>query len=104
MKKNNTLNRGSVRFIIFKEDDTWYGVALEFNIVEEGDDPLSVMASLTEATQGYVETARKIKMRPIPLNQKPEKEYLDLWKQLESGVEINNVYSHGHLGELAFVS
>lgn len=83
MKYKNTLNKGSVRYIIFKEDDTWYGVALEFNIVEEGDNPVGVMASLFEAIRGYVETARKLKMRPIPLNQQPDKEYERLWDQLQ---------------------
>lgn len=83
MRYKNTLKRGSVRYIIFKENDIWYGVALEFNIVEEGDNPLEVMASLFQAIQGYVETARKLKMRPMPLNQKPDKEYQDLWDKLE---------------------
>ena len=69
MKYKNTIKRGSVRYIIFKEDDTWYGAALEFNIVEEGKSPREVMDSLFEAIQGYVETAQKLKMRPIPLNQ-----------------------------------
>lgn len=83
MKYKNTLTKGSVRYIIFKEDDNWYGVALEFNIVEEGDNPLEVMASLFQAIQGYIETAKKIKMRPIPLNQEPDKEYQELWDKLE---------------------
>lgn len=83
MKYKNTLKKGSVRFIIFREDDSWYGVALEFNIVEEGDNPVAVMASLFQAIQGYVETARKLKMRPMPLNQKPDREYEELWNKLE---------------------
>ena len=83
MKYKNTLQRGSVRYIIFKEGDIWYGVALEFNIVEEGDNPVEVMASLFEAIKGYVETARKAKMRPHPLNQKLELEYEELWNKLE---------------------
>ena len=83
MKYKNTLNKGSVRYIIFREGNTWYGVALEFNIVEEGDNPLEVMASLFQAIQGYIETARKIKMRPMPLNQELDKEYQELWNKLE---------------------
>ena len=83
MRNKNTLNRGSVRYIIFKEDDIWYGVVLEFNIVESGDNPLQVMAGLFEAIRGYVETAQKLKMRPSPLNQKPDKEYQILWDKLE---------------------
>ena len=85
MKFKNTLEKGAVRHIIFKEDGVWYGVALEFNIVEEGDNPLEVMASLFEAIQGYVETAQKNKFGPAPLNQVPDKEYLALWYELEKG-------------------
>ncbi len=101
MKYKNTLNKGSVRYIIFKEDDVWYGVGLEFNIVEEGDNPLEVMASLFQAIEGYVETARKLKMRPIPLNQKTEKEYEDLWGRLqksraEKGISVKQIYSFGY--------
>jgi len=83
MKYKNTLNKGSVRYIIFRENHTWYGVALEFNIIEEGDNPVEVMASLFEAIRGYIETARKVKIRPHPLNQKPDLEYEELWDKLE---------------------
>ncbi|MFA5714908.1 MAG: hypothetical protein WC998_04155 [Candidatus Paceibacterota bacterium] len=82
MKYKNTLNKGSVRYIIFKEENTWYGVALEFNIVEEGDNPVEVMASLFQAIEGYIETAQRLKMRPTPLNQKADNEYEDMWKGL----------------------
>ena len=100
MKYKNTLQKGSVRYIIFKENRTWYGVALEFNIVEEGDNPLEVMASLFQAIQGYVETARKLKMRPIPLNQKTDKEYEELWDKLEEEGKREiirpQIYTFGH--------
>lgn len=92
MKYKNTIKRGSVRYIIFKEADTWYGSALEFNIIEEGNNPREVMDSLFEAIQGYVETAQKLKMRPMPLNQKPEAEYEKLWEKLESEREKKNEY------------
>jgi len=100
MKYKNTIKSGKVRYIIFKEDDTWYGVALEFNLVEEGSNPQEVMKSLFEAIQGYVETAQKLKMRPMPLNQKPDKEYQKLWDKLEKTKEKSvmpkNVYNFGY--------
>jgi len=86
MSYKNTLNKGSVRCIVFKEGDTWYGVALELNIVEESQDPLAVQASLYQAIKGYVQTARKFKMRPMSLNQRPDKEYEELWRVLQSNV------------------
>lgn len=101
MNYKNTLNSGSVRYIIFKEDNVWYGVALEFNIVEEGDNPEEVMALLFQAIRGYVETARKLKMRPNPLNQIPDKEYQDLWEKLEGkkpgkSFDPGDVYTFGY--------
>jgi predicted RNase H-like HicB family nuclease len=101
MKYKNTLKSGTVRHIIFKEDDTWYGVALEFNIVEEGNSPKEVFNQLFEAIQGYVETAQKLKIRPMPLNQKPDKEYQELWNKLERAEKEKspapkNVYNFGY--------
>lgn len=79
MKYRNTLNKGSVRTIIFREGKTWYGVALEFNIVEAGDDAQEVMILLEEAVRGYLASARKNKLNPAILNQKSEQEYEKLW-------------------------
>ena len=79
----NTARKGKVRYIVFKEGDTWYGVALEFNIVVEGDSAAVVNFNLQEAIRGYIESMRKIKgSRSAPLNQKPDAEYLNLWKKL----------------------
>ena len=79
MKYKNTLQKGGVRYIVFKERSKWYAVALEFNIVEAGDDPREVLLSLFEAIRGYVKSARKIKARPHILNQKTDAEYESLW-------------------------
>ena len=58
----NTYQKGSVRTIIFKDKDTWVGVALEFNIVETGDDPREVFLMLDEAIRGYIISAKKSKI------------------------------------------
>lgn len=83
MKYKNTLQKGSVRYIVFKERDKWYAVALEFNIVEAGGDPREVLFSLFEAIQGYIKSAQKIKARPHIFNQRADKEYEDLWDALQ---------------------
>jgi len=81
----NTLQKGRVRYIVFKDSDTWYAAGLEFNIVESGDDPRIALVNLLNAIQGYVESCRKIKgARVSPLNQKPDKEYSDLWQSINS--------------------
>ena len=76
----NSYQKGSVRCIIFKENEEWFGVALEFNIVETGDDPQEVMVQLNEAVQGYVESGKKTNIRDHILNQTPDPEYEALWK------------------------
>ena len=85
----NTAKKGQVRCIIFKEGDTWYGVALELNIVEEGDSFDVVNFNLQEAIRGYVRSQRKIKgQRFSPLNQKPDTEYATMWSKLVSNKPV----------------
>lgn len=83
MKYKNTLRKGRVRYIVFKEGHKWFAVALEFNIVEAGDDPREVLLSLFEAIRGYVKSAVKLKARPHILNQKTDTEYEKLWSNLQ---------------------
>lgn len=97
----NTPEKGAVRCIIFKDGDTWYGVALEFNIVESADDPDVVQMNLNEAIRGYVESQKKIKgSRVAPLNQKADQEYENLWKNLnDKNIERKDLpYLVSHYG------
>jgi hypothetical protein len=98
-KFKNTLQRGSVRCIVFKEDDTYYATALEFNITESGDTPREALLLLFEAVTGYVEAARKIKARPSILNQKPDSEYEEMWKRRseEKFSKSKNIFFSGEL-------
>ena len=91
----NTPYSGSVRNVIFKENDEWFGVALEFNIVETGDSPQEVMMLLDEAIKGYVESADKSKLSIAVLNQSVDPEYEALWKTepSESEKEGIQIYS-----------
>lgn len=81
--RKNTLDSGRVRWIVFEEEGTWFGVALEFNLAVEADDPQLALADLHTAIRGYVAAARKSKMRTQVLNQEPAAEYSILWKYLE---------------------
>lgn len=80
MKFKNTLQKGSVRFLVFKDGDTFFGVALEFNIVVEAAHPTEALLLLHEAAIGYLESARKMKARRHILNQKPDPEYEKMWQ------------------------
>ena len=84
MKYKNTLQRGSVRYLIFKEGKSFFGVALEFNIVVQGAQPEEAYFFLNEAVRGYLEAARKIKVRPMVLNQKPDTEYEKMWEEYQN--------------------
>lgn len=99
MKYKNTLQKGRVRFIIFREKEVWYGACLEFNIVETGDNPGEAMLLLFEAVQGYLEAARKIKARPHILNQKPDREYDEMWNDLieRKNIPAREVFTFGSL-------
>ena len=99
MKYKNTFQKGTVRFIIFREGNTWYGVGLEFNIVETGDTPREAMLLLFEAIEGYLESARRIKARPHILNQKTDREYEEMWDTLEERKKIRakEVFTFGNL-------
>lgn len=89
----NTTEKGKVRCIVFKESDTWYAVALEFNIVESSDDPMVAQNNLDGAIRGYIESQKKIKgSRVAPLNQKTDKEYEVLWEKLISNKPIPSPY------------
>lgn len=81
----NTPQKGKFRYIVFREGDTWYAVALEFNIVENSDDPKLAFLNLLQAVSGYIQSSRKLKgARFYPLNQKSDSEYEKLWKNLHS--------------------
>lgn len=99
MKRKNTLQKGSVRFIIFREGNTWYGACLEFNIIETGDTAREAMLLLFEAVEGYLESARRIKARQRILNQKPDREYEEMWENLieRKNIPDRQIFSFGNL-------
>ena len=89
----NTVKKGQVRTIIFKEEGTWYGVALEFNIVVEADTYEAAHFDLLEAIRGYVDSLKKIRgfrshsINPV-LNQMADQEYETMWAKLQSNKSI----------------
>lgn len=95
----NTAQKGKVRYIVFKDSDTWYAVGLEFNIVESGEDPRIAMINLFDAMDGYVESYRKIKgSRFTPLNQTADPEYEKMWKNLTSPKPVKSPFEINTFG------
>ncbi len=80
----NTVQKGSFRYLVFKEDNIWYAVALEFNLVVSAKNSVEAFSELIEASKGYIEAVKEANFRPFPLNQVPAKEYEDMWKVANS--------------------
>lgn len=100
----NTLKSGFVRNIVFKEDNTWYAVGLEFNLVIEADTPEMAFFNLQEAIIGYLESLRNSKIgglrtEPI-LNQTTDPEYENLWQSLENNKPIPSPYQIHSFGRV----
>ena len=98
--RKNTLQRGSVRYIVFQEEGAWYAVGLEFNVIDVGDTPQEALWLLMENIAGYVESLKKTKARVDHLlNQKADSEYEDLWQKLTSHKKEQkipfNIFSFG---------
>jgi hypothetical protein len=110
MKSRNTLQRGSTRYLVFKDGDTYFGTALELNIVVEGDSPAETFFLLLDAIGGYIEAARKIKIRDSVLNQSADPEYEAMWnyylgrKLQEKWEGIINKMSIFHGGKMQLVA
>ena len=103
----NTPQRGRFRWMIFKDRESWVGVALEFNIVITGDDPRVVETELHEAVTGYLESAKKLKgfrsqQVNTLLNQNADKEYESKWAVARKAMQkdipspfSSNIYKAG---------
>ena len=93
----NTPQRGRYRWIVFRKGNEWVAAALEFNIVEVGDDPDVVYHEMQEAAKGYIEAAQKLRgfrhqvVNPI-LNQEPDPEYERLWNEASKFKHKQNVF------------
>lgn len=100
----NTIKRGTIRNIIFKEDGTWYAVGMEFNIVTEGDTPETAIFNLNEAISGYLESLKNSKIGGLrteaTLNQTPDPEYEALWQALEGNKPVPSPYQVHSFGRL----
>lgn len=90
----NTPKKGTFRHIVFKDGDTWYAVALEFNIVESGDEPKLAFFNLLQAVDGYIDAMKKIKgLRTFKaLNQTTDSEYEEMWNNLHSAKPTKSPY------------
>lgn len=78
----NTKEKGFIRIVVFPYKDHFVGACLDFNIIEEGENPQLLQASLLESALGYIETVRKEGLEDELLNQAAPKEYWSKYEQL----------------------
>lgn len=84
---SKNLAKKNIRCIVFREGKTWYGAALELNIVESGDTAREAMLLLFEAIAGYLESAKKVNNSAV-LSQEADPEYERMWQSLASEKKI----------------
>ncbi len=90
---NHAISYASVRYIVFREGDVWYGVCIELNIVEQGSTSQEAFLLLFEAVQGYSEAARRARM-PSLLRQKTDSEYEKMWQDAAQGISKKQSSKH----------
>ena len=77
-----TKIQNAIRYIVFKEDEVWYAVALEFSVVVDAETPEEALLCLFEAItlvlEEKEEAEREGKKLFIPA---PNPEYENLWIQ-----------------------
>lgn len=71
----NTKERGITEYLVYKKGDSYVGVCLTFDIVEEGDDPNKLMQSLQEAAQLHLKVVRDRDLSDELLNRHSEEKY-----------------------------
>ncbi len=81
LRGKNTKTEGFIEFFIYKEKDSYVGVCLTFDILEEGAHPELLMKSLEEAALLHLETVRKHKLSDTLLNRHAPKMY---WEKYEN--------------------
>lgn len=98
------MQKGTVRNIVFKEDDTWYAVGLEFNLVVESDTPEVALFNLQEAILGYLESLKNSNIGGMRtdsvLNQTSDPEYEQLWQALEGNKPVPSPYQIHSFGRM----
>ena len=77
MRSKNTKEKGTMEFLVYKDGKTYVGVCLTLDIIEEGNDPATLMESIVEAAEGYLKVVRKLNMNDDLLNRHAPKEYWD---------------------------
>jgi predicted RNase H-like HicB family nuclease len=92
-RPKNTKERGIIEFLVYKKGNTFIGVCLTFDIVEEGNNPTELMKSIREAAELHLETVIRNDLPDELLNRyAPEeywKKYFATAKEIEKPTSVN---------------
>ena len=78
----NTKERGTIEFVVYREENTYVGVCLSFDIVEEGADSVALMESIKEAAKLHLQAVRDNNLSDDLLNRYAPEEYWDKYLQV----------------------
>lgn len=81
---SNTKSRGTMHFLLIKEEAKVLGVCLDFNIIEEGKNILEVRKNLENAAFLHLQTVREKKLSDNLLNRHASEKY---WRLFELALD-----------------
>lgn len=76
-----------MEFLLYKEGESYVGVCLTFDIVEEGADPVELMKSIKEAAELHLEAVIKNDLSDDLLNRYAPAEYWEKYFQAAKDIE-----------------
>ena len=75
LNTKNTKEKGTIEFLVYPKNGHYIGVCLTFDIIEEGDNPVSLMKNIEEAAELHLEVVIKENMSDDLLNRYAPEEY-----------------------------
>lgn len=86
-RPHNTKESGLIEYIVYKKGNSYVGVCLTFDIIEEGNDPNKLMLSIQEAAKLHLKVVRDRKMSDELLNRHAEEKYWKIYFQAVKGLQ-----------------
>jgi len=80
MKKNYNIPE-QIRLLIIPNQGKFLGICLEFNIIEEHDNPEELRQILMEMSVSHMKAVINNKLDEALLNREADKKYFDIWEK-----------------------
>ena len=90
---NNTRNNGRARIFIYKDNDKFVGVCLEFDLVVCGKTQLITCQLLLEMVKGYVQNAWENNLPDSVLNRPAPKKYWNVYNKFIENQRPNKTFT-----------